>query len=85
MLALFRSCSQNFGMITQLSRFVVRTSIAAIALAAASVAASSADELHGHPKLGAAWEGFVIEQLISALTHPNVSGKTSDWTISWTS
>jgi len=26
----------------------------------------TADELHGHPKLGASWEGFVIEQLIAA-------------------
>ena len=28
---------------------------------------TTSDELHGHPKLGASWEGFVIEQLIAAL------------------
>jgi len=28
---------------------------------------STHDELLGHPKLGASWEGFVIEQVISAL------------------
>lgn len=28
---------------------------------------STSDELLGHPKLGASWEGFVIEQLISLL------------------
>ena len=27
----------------------------------------TADDLAGHPKLGASWEGFVIEQLIAAL------------------
>ena len=28
---------------------------------------ATADDLDGHPKLGASWEGFVIEQLIAAL------------------
>ena len=28
---------------------------------------ATADDLDGHPKLGASWEGFVVEQLIAAL------------------
>jgi hypothetical protein len=32
---------------------------------------TSADDLHGHPKVGASWEGFVIEQLLQLdVSHP---------------
>jgi predicted AAA+ superfamily ATPase len=30
----------------------------------------TADDLYGHPVIGAAWEGFVIEQLIGCIDDP---------------
>jgi hypothetical protein len=32
----------------------------------------TADDLYGHPVVGASWEGFVIEQLIGCIDDPSV-------------
>ena len=40
---------------------------------------SDSDTLRGHPKVGASWEGFVIEQVLGALGQVGVSPRAFFW------